>query len=438
MTLGDTGSRDGGGTEAVRRALIGSFFGTGLETYDFILFGITAGVVFNKLFFPSSDPLNGTLLAFGAFAVGFVARPFGGMIVANYGDQLGRKPMLLLTLGGMGIVTAVIGLLPTYAQIGIAAPIMLTLLRFIQGIAYGGEWGGAILVVVEHAPKDRRGFFGGFAHSGQQLGTVLASSVISLSLYATGAQFLSWGWRVPFLLGLAMVAIGFYVRTRMVETPEFVALKQAGRARKLPILDVWRHNYWKILLTIGAVTVTTATFYMTAIFMLSYGITALRMDIHTVLHALIVLGVTGIASSIWFGALSDRIGRVPVILAGVVAMALYIFPFFWLVQSGNAALLTLALAVSGFIGGFTHGPVAAFYTEIYDVSMRYSGATLGTQIGIVLGGGFSPLIATALLKQFDGATWPICLYIIALSVLGFICFAALGARQKRLAYAAAD
>ena len=434
----DADSRGAPQRGVVRRALIGSFFGTALETYDFILFGMTAGVIFSKQFFPSSDPLNGILLAFGAFAVGFVARPIGGMVVANYGDKLGRKPMLLLTLGSMGIVTAAIGLLPTYAEIGVTAPILLTVLRFIQGIAYGGEWGGAILVVVEHAPVDRRGFFGGFANSGQQFGTVLASTVISVTLYATGAQFVSWGWRLPFLLSLVMVGIGFYVRTRIVETPEFLALKREGRARKQPIFDVVRRHYREILLTIGAATMTTATFYMTAIFMLSYATTTLGMDIHTVLHALVVLGVTSIASSVLAGAISDRIGRVPVVLTGVFVMSLYIFPFFWLIQGGSAAWLTLALALSGLTGGITHGAVAAFYTEIYDASMRYSGATLGTQIGIVLGGGFSPLIAAALLKQFDGATWPICLYILALSVLAFICFAALGARQKTLAYAAAE
>lgn len=433
MTRSSADSREG----TVRTALIGSFFGTALETYDFILFGTTAGLVFSKLFFPSDDPLNGILLAFGVFAVGFVARPFGGMIVANYGDRLGRKPMLLLTLGSMGTVTAAIGLLPTYAQIGISAPIILTLLRFIQGAAYGGEWGGAILVVVEHAPKDRRGFFGGFANGGSSLGTILSGGVISLSLYATGDQFLSWGWRIPFLLGVAMVFVGFYVRTRIVETPEFLALKEAGRARKLPIVEAVRRHYREILLTIGASTMTTAAFYVMAIFMLSYGSRTLGMSMHTMLHGLMLQGVAVICSSICSGALSDRIGRMPVVVAGAAVIGLYVFAFFWLIRSGNEALLMLALVGYGFLSGITHGPVAALYTEIYDPGIRYSGATLGTQIGIVLGGGFSPLIATALLKQFDGATWPISLYIAALSVLGVVCFAALGASQKRLAYAAA-
>ncbi len=422
--------------ETVRRALLGSFFGTALETYDFILFGTTASLVFSKLFFPSSDPVNGILLAYGAFAVGFIARPLGGMIVANYGDKLGRKPMLLLTLGSMGVVTACIGLLPTYAQIGIAAPILLTVLRFIQGIAYGGEWGGAILVVVEHAPKERRGFFGGFANGGTPLGSLLAGAVISLSVYATGDQFLSWGWRIPFLLSVFMIGIGFYVRTRIVETPEFLALKTAGRARKVPVFDAVRRHYREILLTAGAAMMTTATFYMTAIFMLSYGSTKLGYSMHTLLHALIVQAIVTIVSSIWFGGLSDRIGRVPVLMSGATFMAIYIFAFFWMIQSGSAGWLLLAFTIAGFGIGITHGPVAAFYTEIYDASVRYSGATLGTQIGLVFGGGLAPLISAALLRQFDGATWPICLYIVLLTGLGLFCFSALGERQ-RLAYVAA-
>jgi MFS transporter, MHS family, shikimate and dehydroshikimate transport protein len=315
----------------------------------------------------------------------------------------------------------------------------VTILRFIQGIAHGGEWGGAILVVIEHAPMERRGLFGGCANTGQQFGTVLSGAVVSLVLYAAGPQFLSWGWRVPFLLGLAMVAVGFYVRTRMVETPEFIALKREGRTRRMPILDVVRGHYQEILLTVGAATMSTGAFFITAIFMLSYGISTLRLGIHTVLHALIVLGVTAIASTILASGLSDRIGRSRVVIAGVAAAALYIFPFFWLVQIGTATSFTLALGLSGVMAGIIHGPTATLYTEIYDASMRYSGATLGYQIGTVLGGGLSPVVATALLKQFNGATWPICIYVLALCMLGFVCFSALGTRQRKsLAYAAAD
>ncbi len=438
MTGHDSAAADGFSSQAARKALLGSFFGTALETYDFILFGTTASLVFSKLFFPSSDPLNGTLLAFGAFAVGFVARPIGGIVIGNYGDRLGRKPMLLLTLGVMGFATALIGLLPTYAQIGIWAPILLTVIRFVQGIAYGGEWGGAILVVVEHAPQDQRGFFGGFANGGTPLGAALSAGVVSLTIYATGDQFLVWGWRIPFLLSIAMIGVGLYVRTRILETPEFLALQREGRRRKLPVVDAVRRYYREILLTTGVVIMSTGTYFMTAIFMLSYGVATLPMSIHTMLLATIAQNLAAIATSILCGALSDRVGRVPMVLSGAAIMALYVFPFFWLVQTRDPAWLTLGLTLSGLGIGFIHGPVAAFYTEMYDASVRYSGATLGQQVGILFGGGLSPLIATALLKQFGGATWPICLYVIALVLIAFVCVPLLGERRKNPGYAAAD
>jgi MFS family permease len=345
--------------------------------------------------------------------------------------------MLLLTLGVMGVVSALIGLLPTYAQIGIFAPILLTLLRFIQGIVFGGEWTGAILVVVEHAPPARRGYFGGFANGGTPLGSALACAVISFALYATGDQFSTWGWRLPFLFSVALIGVGLYVRTRIVETPEFLALKREGRERQVPILHAARRHYREILLTAGAATMTTATFLITSVFMLSYGSRTLGISIHTMLHGFIALSVVSILASVAFGALSDRIGRVPVVVAGAVLVALSIFPLFWVLQTKDAGLIILGLAFFGFVSAAMHGPVAAFYTEIYDASVRYSGATLGTQIGIVLGG-FSPLIATVLSARFDGATWPICLYLVGLAVVAIACFTALGANRNRLSYAAAD
>src|SRR5579859_4548880 len=271
MKVGDGVPDHGFSADAARRALIGSVFGTALETYDFILFGTAAGLVFNRLFFPGSDALAGTLYAFGAFAVAFVARPIGGLIIGNYGDRVGRKPMLLLTLGLMGAVTALIGLLPTYAQIGIFAPILLTLLRFIQGIAFGGEWGGAILVVIEHAPRSRRGLFGGLASGGIPMGTVFASGLLSLSVYATGPHFLTWGWRLPFLFSIAMILMGLYVRTRILETPEFLAVQREGRLSSLPAMEAVRRHYREILLIAGAFLMSNATFYVTSVFMLSYG-----------------------------------------------------------------------------------------------------------------------------------------------------------------------
>jgi len=437
MKVGDGVPDHGFSADAARRALIGSVFGTALETYDFILFGTAAGLVFNRLFFPGSDALAGTLYAFGAFAVGFVARPIGGLIIGNYGDRVGRKPMLLLTLGLMGAVTALIGLLPTYAQIGIFAPILLTLLRFIQGIAFGGEWGGAILVVIEHAPRSRRGLFGGLASGGIPMGTVFASGLLSLSVYATGPHFLTWGWRLPFLFSIAMILMGLYVRTRILETPEFLAVQREGRLSSLPAMEAVRRHYREILLIAGAFLMSNATFYVTSVFMLSYGNSTLGIGINAMLNALAVKSFATIVAAAAFGALSDRFGRVPVILGSVLFMALYIFPLFWLVQTRDPTAVTLGLGLAGVGIVAINGPVAAFSTEVYDASLRYSGATLGTQMGAVFGGGFSPLIAQAMLAHFGGATWPICLYVIVLSVLAVGCVAALGEtyRKPRLALA---
>jgi MFS family permease len=412
--------------------LLGSFFGTALESYDFVLFGSAAGLIFGRLFFPGSDPVAGTLLAYGAFAVGFVARPLGGIVFGNYGDRLGRKPMLLITLGLMGIVTVAIGLLPTYAQIGVAAPILLTALRFLQGIAYGGEWGGAVVLVVEYAPPARRGFFGACPNGGASLGTVLALGLMSLTSLATGDAFLVWGWRIPFLFSLVLIGVGLYVRTKIVETPEFLALKQAGREHKQPMLDAIREHYREILLTAGTLLLINAGFYVTAVFVLTYGGLTLGLGMSTMLNAVMVATFVQIFATIGFGALSDRIGRIPVLRAAVIFVALYIFPLFWLLQTRDALIVTAALTVSAIAFGALYGPIAALFAEAFETSVRYSGASLGYQIGAVFGGGLAPLIATGLLQRY-GATWPICVYMIALGVLALVCLGLLGETSDRRA-----
>ncbi len=434
----DTNARGIFSNDGARRALMGSLFGTALESYDFLLFGSVAGLVFAKLFFPGSDPLAGTLFAFAAFAVGFVARPIGGIIIGNYGDKIGRKPKLLLALGLMGLVTALIGLLPTYAQIGIVAPVLLTLLRFIQGIAYGGEWGGAVLLVVEHAPTERRGLYGGCANSSAPMGNVLASVLIGLSLYATGDSFFTWGWRLPFLFSLVMVAVGIYIRTGIEETPEFLSLKREGRQSNAPVLDAIRGNYREVLLTAGAFLLSNGSFYVTYVFVLTYGGVTLGMGINTMLNALLVASIVMIFACVAFGALSDRIGRVPVVMGSAVLTALNAFPMFWLLQTKDPAMVTLAVVIAAVAIAAIWGPIAVFITEIFGTRVRYSGASLGYQIGAIFGGGLSPLIATALLKQSGGETWPISLYIIAMAAVAFVCVGLLGERSKKPAYAAAD
>jgi MFS family permease len=417
-------------SEAARRALLGSFFGTALESYDFLLYGSAAGLVFNKLFFPSTDPVTGTLLAFATFAVGFIARPIGGIFFGNYGDKIGRKPMLLLTLSLMGLFTTAIGVLPTYPEAGILAPILLTVLRFGQGIAWGGEWAGAVLVAIEHAPPNRRGFFGGFPNGGISLGLMIATGALGLTMSATGNNFLSWGWRIPFLLSLLVISMGIYVRTKITETPEFTALQKAGREKKVPILDAVTNHHREILLVSGIFAMANGGYSIIMVFMLSYGGVTLGIGIGTMLNAIMVASAVQIGACIAFGALSDRIGRVPVVMAGVLFVGLYIFPLFWLVQTKNPTLVTFGLTVALAAFAAVFGPTAAYFTEIFPTNVRYSGASIGYQIGSVFGGGLAPLIATALLAHFGGATWPICLYVIALVVLAVICLTILGEPER--------
>jgi len=418
------------GSAAARKAVVGSFFGTALEAYDFLLYGSAAGLVFNQLFFPSSEPLAGTLLAFATYAVGFVARPIGGILIGNYGDKIGRKPMLILTLGLMGAVTALIGLLPTYAQIGVLAPILLTLLRFVQGIAYGGEWGGAVLVVIEHAPKNRRGFLGGFPHGGVPFGLVVASGLLSLSAAWSGPHFLAWGWRLPFLASILMVLIGMYVRTKILETPEFMAIQRAGRAPKIPVLEAIHRHGREILLTAGTFLLINGGYFVVVVFMLSYGGRTLGLGIPTMLNAVMVASFFQIFASIGFGALSDRVGRLPVVMSAAIFIGLYIFPLFWLVDTKDPVIITAAMSVALIAFGAVYGPVAAFFTEIYAAEVRYSGASLGYQLGAVFGGGLAPLIATSLQASAGGATWPVCLYVIALAVIAVICLGLIGETNR--------
>jgi len=426
------------GSSSARKAVIGSFFGTALEAYDFLLYGSAAGLVFSRLFFPGSDPLAGTLLAFATYAVGFVARPIGGVLIGNYGDRIGRKPMLMLTLGLMGAVTAVIGLLPTYAQIGILAPILLTVLRFVQGIAYGGEWGGAVLVVIEHAPRNRRGFLGGFPNGGVPLGLVVAAGLLSLSATWSGPDFLTWGWRVPFLASVFMILIGLYVRTKIVETPEFLEVQRQGRAPRVPVLEAIRRHPREILLTAGAFLLINGGYFVIVVFMLTYGGIKLGVGIPTMLNAVMIASFFQIFASIGFGALSDRVGRLPVVMGAAIFIGLYIFPLFWMVETRDPVIITVAMTVALIAFGAVYGPVAAFFTEIYDTDVRYSGASLGYQLGAVFGGGLAPLIATSLQASAGGATWPVSLYVIALAVIAVVCLSLLGETNRERGLAPAE
>ena len=407
------GGEDAGQSASIGRVALASFVGTAIEGYDFFIYGIAAALVFGQLFFPSNeDPLIGTLAAFATFAVGFVARPVGGVVFGHFGDKVGRKPMLVITILTMGLATFVIGLLPTYAQIGIWAPILLVALRLIQGFSAGGEWGGAALMTVEHAPKGRRGYYGSWTMAAAAAGVMLATGVYAAFSGLSDEQFLAWGWRVPFLLSIFLVGVGVFIRFKILETPTFARLKEVGVQARMPIVGALREHPKSVLLTAG-MNVGFSTFvYVLFTFMLTYATGQLGVERNVVLIGTVIGGLVQIASVLAFSALTDRIGRRPVMLAGAAFLALYAFPLFWLVDTGNAAVIVLAMSIGFFGSAAIFGPMAAFFSETFSTRVRYTGASLGYQTGAVLGGGLSPFIATALLVWSDGASWSVSVYLV--------------------------
>ena len=407
------GGEDAGQSASIGRVALASFVGTAIEGYDFFIYGIAAALVFGQLFFPpNEDPLIGTLAAFATFAVGFVARPVGGVVFGHFGDKVGRKPMLVITILTMGLATFVIGLLPTYAQIGIWAPILLVALRLIQGFSVGGEWGGAALMTVEHAPEGRRGYYGSWTMAAASAGVMLATGVYAAFSGLSDEQFLAWGWRVPFLLSIFLVGVGVFIRLKILETPTFARLKEAGVQARMPIVGALREHPKSVLLTAG-MNVGFSTFvYVLFTFMLTYATGQLGVERNVVLIGTVIGGLVQIASVLAFSALTDRIGRRPVMLAGAAFLALYAFPLFWLVDTGNAAVIVLAMSIGFFGSAAIFGPMAAFFSETFSTRVRYTGASLGYQTGAVLGGGLSPFIATALLVWSDGASWLVSVYLV--------------------------
>ncbi len=407
------------GTSQMRRVAAASFIGTALEGYDFLLYASAAALVFGQLFFPvSEDPLIGILLAYSTFAVGFIARPIGGIIAGHYGDRIGRKPMLVITLMVMGVVTTGIGLLPTYATIGIWAPILLTLLRFIQGLAYGGEWGGAILMVIEYAPEDERGFWGSLPQSAVPFGFLLATAALSASIAISGDEFLNWGWRIPFILSILPVLVGLYIRLKIDETPEFQDMRDSAKVEKAPVVRALT-AYWKqIALATGAFVLVSGPYYIIISFMLSYGTTTLGVPREVMLNGVLIASAIQIFACIGFASLSDRVGRKPVLFGGGLFMLVYAFPLFWMVNAADPMIIWFALSLGLLAFGALYGPIAAYFGELFVSNVRYTAASLGYQIGQVLGGGIAPFISTALLSIAGGAYWPVAVYMMVLTVIG--------------------
>ena len=407
------GGEDAGQSASIGRVALASFVGTAIEGYDFFIYGIAAALVLGQLFFPpNEDPLIGTLAAFATFAVGFVARPVGGVVFGHFGDKVGRKPMLVITILTMGLATFLIGLLPTYAQIGIWAPILLVALRLIQGFSVGGEWGGAALMTVEHAPEGRRSYYGSWTMAAGTAGVMLATGVYAAFSGLSDEQFLVWGWRVPFLLSIFLVGVGVFIRLKILESPTFARLKEAGVQAQMPIVEALREYPKSVLLTAGMNVGFSTFIYVLFTFMLTYATGQLGVERSVVLIGTVIGGLVQIASVLAFSALTDRIGRRPVMLAGAAFLALYAFPLFWLVDTGNAAVIVLAMSIGFFGSAAIFGPMAAFISETFGTRVRYTGASLGYQTGAVLGGGLSPFIATALLVWSDGASWSVSVYLV--------------------------
>jgi metabolite-proton symporter len=406
-------------TNSVRLVAVASFIGTTIEWYDFFLYGTAAALVFNRLFFPTFDPLMGTLAAFGTYAVGFFARPVGGIVIGHYGDKIGRKSMLVLTLVVMGVATFLIGLLPTYEQIGPWAAVGLVLLRVAQGFGVGGEWGGAVLMAVEHAPPGTRGYYGSWPQIGVPAGLVISTAVFAVFSRLPEEQFLSWGWRVPFLLSALLVIVGLMIRVRILETPAFTKVKEESREARQPIIELLKTYPKQVLLAMGARFGENGAFYIYSVFVLTYATQHVKMPQQVVLNAMLIGAGLELIAIPFFGAMSDRFGRRPVYLFGAIATALWAYPLFMLLDSGSPPLVVLALVVAFvFSHAAMYGPQAAFFSELFGTRVRYSGASLGAQLAAVLAGGTSPFIATLLLARYG--TNALSLYVIFLAAVTIV------------------
>ncbi|MEV4031623.1 MFS transporter [Streptomyces umbrinus] len=412
-----------GSENTVRRVLAASVIGTTLEWYDYLVYGTFAALAFNKLFFPSFSPLSGTLAAFGTFAVGFLARPVGGIIAGHYGDRVGRKTMMILTMLVMGVSTTLIGCVPTYESIGIAAPILIVFLRLLQGFAIGGELGGSVLLAVEYAPPGRRGFYGSWPSMGAFAGLFLSMLVAIPVTALPDEQFLAWGWRIPFLASIVLVAIGMFIRTSVTETPAFSEVKKSGAEVRMPIVEVVRRSPRSVLLATAAYIPNNVTTYIAVVFMLAYATEDLGVPRALYITAVLIGCVFGAAATLFFGSLSDRHGRKPVYVSGVVAVALLTFPLFWSVATATPLFVCAGVAVYFFAKGAILGPQGAYFTELFGTHVRYSGASLGYNLAAILVGAPTPMIATALLAWSGGEVWPIVVYVVALCALAGIAMA---------------
>jgi MFS transporter, MHS family, shikimate and dehydroshikimate transport protein len=394
---------------ARRRVLVSSVIGSVIEWYDYALYGTAAALIFSSAFFPEFSPSAGIVATFGTFAVGFVARPIGGFVAGYYGDRIGRKSTLVLTLMTMGLATTVIGLLPTYASIGIWAPILLILMRLVQGFAVGGEWAGAVLMAVEYAPQARRGLYGAYPQTGVSAGIVLGTAAFAaMSSLMPMDSFLSWGWRIPFLMSIVLAGVGLYIRFTIGESPVFAKIQSSHTEAKHPLGEVLRAHPKEVLLTIGARFAEAGNYYIFSVFILAYAVDYGGMSRTHVLLCVMVAALADVITIPLWGALSDRVGRRPVIIFGALFMAAAAYPFFLAADTGSPLLLAIALVIVMGVGhAAVYGPIAAFYAEMFPARIRYSGMSIGYQAASVVLGGFTPLVASSLVLWSSGAAWPV-------------------------------
>ena len=408
-------------TTPLRRVVMASLIGTTIEWYDFFLYGSAAALVFNKLFFPKFDPLTGTLLAFATYALGFVARPVGGIVFGHFGDRIGRKRLLMLSLVLMGVATILIGLLPTYGQIGVWAPIGLIILRLVQGFAVGGEWGGAVLMAAEHGDAARRGFWASWPQAGVPAGNLLAAAVLAIMAAAqTEAEFLDWGWRVPFILSALLVIVGWYIRDKVAESPMFEAeIKAAEVPSKVPAMEVLRERPKALVLGAGLRLGENISYYILTVFSLTYLVDVSKESRSLALNALLIGAAVQFFAIPLLALLSDRIGRRPVYALGAFGLAIWSFVMFGLLGSGDNVSIILALVVGLVLHGAMYGPQAAFITELFPTRIRYSGVSIAYQLTSIVAGSLAPIIALWLYKQYGSAT-PVAIYVAAACVISGI------------------